>query len=52
MPERREGQMVYGWEKMLEGKVAVELGKHGIAVNALVPGLIDTALTRHQERYA
>ncbi len=31
---------------------AWELGKHGITVNALVPGLIDTHLTRHEERYA
>ncbi|MBV8073352.1 MAG: mycofactocin-coupled SDR family oxidoreductase [Acidobacteriaceae bacterium] len=30
---------------------ALELGKHKITVNALVPGLIDTALTRHEERY-
>lgn len=30
---------------------ALELGVHGITVNALVPGLIDTKLTRHQERY-
>jgi NAD(P)-dependent dehydrogenase (short-subunit alcohol dehydrogenase family) len=31
---------------------ALELGRHGITVNALIPGLIDTALTRHEDRYA
>jgi NAD(P)-dependent dehydrogenase (short-subunit alcohol dehydrogenase family) len=31
---------------------ALELGKHNITVNALVPGLIDTPLTKHEERYA
>src|SRR5271165_2630332 len=31
---------------------ALELGRHKITVNALVPGLIDTPLTRHEERYA
>jgi NAD(P)-dependent dehydrogenase (short-subunit alcohol dehydrogenase family) len=31
---------------------ALELGRHRITVNALVPGLVDTALTRHAERYA
>lgn len=30
---------------------ALELGPHGITVNALVPGLVDTALTRHEDRY-
>ena len=30
---------------------ALELGEHGITVNALIPGLIDTALTRHEDRY-
>ncbi len=30
---------------------ALELGAHNITVNALIPGLIDTPLTRHKERY-
>lgn len=31
---------------------ALELGQYNITVNALIPGLIDTPLTRHKERYA
>lgn len=31
---------------------ALERGEYGITVNAVIPGLIDTALTRHEGRYA
>src|SRR6202012_5855064 len=31
---------------------APELGSHGITVNAVIPGLIHTVLTRHEDRYA
>src|SRR5262249_32473809 len=30
---------------------ALEFGEHKITVNALIPGLIDTPLTRHRTRY-
>ena len=36
----------------LTKSAALELGVHGITVNAVIPGLIDTALTRHEDRYA
>ena len=31
---------------------ALKLGEYSITVNALIPGLIDTTLTRHEDRYA
>jgi NAD(P)-dependent dehydrogenase (short-subunit alcohol dehydrogenase family) len=31
---------------------ALELGTHNITVNAVIPGLVDTSLTRHEDRYA
>ena len=31
---------------------AMEFGVHKITVNCVIPGLIDTPLTRHRERYA
>jgi NAD(P)-dependent dehydrogenase (short-subunit alcohol dehydrogenase family) len=31
---------------------ALELGTHNVTVNAVIPGLVDTALTRHEDRYA
>lgn len=31
---------------------ALELAAHKVTVNAVIPGLIDTPLTRHEERYA
>jgi NAD(P)-dependent dehydrogenase (short-subunit alcohol dehydrogenase family) len=31
---------------------ALDLGQYGITVNAVIPGLVNTALTRHEDRYA
>ena len=38
---------IYGLMK----SAAMELGEHGITVNAVVPGLVDTPLTRYQKRF-
>jgi NAD(P)-dependent dehydrogenase (short-subunit alcohol dehydrogenase family) len=34
----------------LTKSAAMELGEHNITVNALIPGLVDTALTRYEKR--
>jgi NAD(P)-dependent dehydrogenase (short-subunit alcohol dehydrogenase family) len=31
---------------------AMELGEHNITVNAVIPGLVDTALTRYEKRFS
>jgi NAD(P)-dependent dehydrogenase (short-subunit alcohol dehydrogenase family) len=31
---------------------ALELGSHGVTVNAIIPGLVDTALTRYPKRWS
>ena len=31
---------------------AMELGQHGVTVNALIPGLVDTALTHYPKRFS
>jgi NAD(P)-dependent dehydrogenase (short-subunit alcohol dehydrogenase family) len=31
---------------------AMELGQYNITVNALLPGLVDTALTRYEKRFS
>jgi NAD(P)-dependent dehydrogenase (short-subunit alcohol dehydrogenase family) len=33
-------------------RVPLELGRYGITVNAVIPGLVNTTLTRHEDRYA
>ena len=38
---------IYGLMK----SAAMELGEHGITVNAVVPGLVDTPLTRYTKRF-
>jgi NAD(P)-dependent dehydrogenase (short-subunit alcohol dehydrogenase family) len=36
----------------LTKSAALELGAHNITVNAVIPGLVNTVLTRHEDRYA
>jgi NAD(P)-dependent dehydrogenase (short-subunit alcohol dehydrogenase family) len=31
---------------------AIELGEHNITVNAIIPGLVDTAITRYYKRFS
>ncbi len=41
------------WEILgLMKSAAMELGPHGVTVNALIPGLVDTALTRYPKRFS
>ena len=46
---------VFGFEMGITGlmrSAALELGQHKITVNALIPGLMDTPMTRNEKRWS
>lgn len=45
------GRVEYGLVGLVKS-AALEFGEHHVTVNAVIPGLVDTPLTRHESRYA